>query len=172
MHRCRLNGSKMIKIFPSPKERDNTEYKPEIFATVYKKPSGKDVALEHPQIEACIYRLICLFDFVHYPYSKSFLPTKSFMPIPIFPLTHLILRSLYSLSTPPLSTTQILHLPISLFSSPFLSLNSFHTHFPHPVAAALNLPLHLCMKPLQPATPSFESPRSILSFSHTASSSS
>nr|CAN78760.1 hypothetical protein VITISV_016594 [Vitis vinifera] len=60
--RCRLNGSRIIKIFLGPKERDNTEYKLETFVVVYKKPSSQDVALEYPLTEAWIY------------HSKSFIP--------------------------------------------------------------------------------------------------
>lgn len=66
--RCRLNGSRIIKIFLGPKERDNTEYKLETFVVVYKKPSSQDVALEYPLTEAWIYH------------------SKSFVPISLLPM--------------------------------------------------------------------------------------
>lgn len=50
--RYRLDGSKIIKIFLDPKERNNTEYKLETFAGVYRKLSGKDVVFEYPITEA------------------------------------------------------------------------------------------------------------------------
>ncbi|CBI15467.3 hypothetical protein AAG906_014203 [Vitis piasezkii] len=50
--RYRLDGSKIIKIFLDPKERNNTEYKLETFAAVYRKLSGKDVVFEYPLTEA------------------------------------------------------------------------------------------------------------------------
>ncbi|KAF9593844.1 hypothetical protein IFM89_025629 [Coptis chinensis] len=48
----RLDGSKIMKVFLDPKERNNTEYKLETFAGVYRKLSGKDVVFEYPVIEA------------------------------------------------------------------------------------------------------------------------
>jgi hypothetical protein len=40
------------QVFLDPKERNNTEYKLETFAAVYRKLSGKDVAFEYPVAEA------------------------------------------------------------------------------------------------------------------------
>lgn len=50
--RYRLDGSKIIKIYLEPKERNNTEYKLETFSSVYKKLAGKDVVFEFPVTEA------------------------------------------------------------------------------------------------------------------------
>uniref|UniRef100_A0A1D1XEV1 40S ribosomal protein S7 n=1 Tax=Anthurium amnicola TaxID=1678845 RepID=A0A1D1XEV1_9ARAE len=50
--RYRIDGSKVIKIFLDPKERNNTEYKVDTFTAVYRKLSGKDVAFEYPMTEA------------------------------------------------------------------------------------------------------------------------
>ncbi len=50
--RYRLDGSKIIKIFLDPKARNDTEYKLETFAGVYRKLSGKDVVFEYPITEA------------------------------------------------------------------------------------------------------------------------
>ncbi|XAR51536.1 hypothetical protein NMG60_11006186 [Bertholletia excelsa] len=50
--RYRLDGSKIIKIFLDPKARNDTEYKLETFAGVYRKLSGKDVVFEYPVTEA------------------------------------------------------------------------------------------------------------------------
>ncbi|KAI3976572.1 hypothetical protein MKX01_008430 [Papaver californicum] len=47
-----LDGSKIIKIFLDPKERNNTEYKLETFSGVYRKLSGKDVVFEYPITDA------------------------------------------------------------------------------------------------------------------------
>ncbi|KAF2325764.1 hypothetical protein GH714_036732 [Hevea brasiliensis] len=41
--RYRIDGSKIMKVFLDPKERNNTEYKLDTFAAVYRKLSGKDV---------------------------------------------------------------------------------------------------------------------------------
>ncbi|XP_070682583.1 small ribosomal subunit protein eS7-like [Malus domestica] len=41
-----LDGSKTMKVFLDPKERNNTEYKLESFPAVYRKLSGKDVVFE------------------------------------------------------------------------------------------------------------------------------
>lgn len=41
-----------VQVFLDPKERNNTEYKLESFAAVYRKLSGKDVAFEFPITEA------------------------------------------------------------------------------------------------------------------------
>ncbi|EXC17064.1 40S ribosomal protein S7 [Morus notabilis] len=50
--RYRLDGSKIIKIFLDPKERNNTEYKLETLAGVYRKLTGKDIVFEYPITEA------------------------------------------------------------------------------------------------------------------------
>ncbi|XP_078160320.1 small ribosomal subunit protein eS7 [Carex rostrata] len=50
--RYRLDGSKLIKIFLDPKERNNTEYKLETFSSVYRKLCGKDVVFEYPVTES------------------------------------------------------------------------------------------------------------------------
>ncbi|CAL9040737.1 unnamed protein product [Musa banksii] len=50
--RYRLDGSKIIKIFLDPKERNNTEYKLETFTGVYRKLCGKDVVFEYPVTES------------------------------------------------------------------------------------------------------------------------
>ncbi|KAI5441794.1 ribosomal protein S7A, partial [Lathyrus oleraceus] len=50
--RYRVDGSKVMKVFLDPKERNNTEYKLETFAAVYRKLSGKDVVFEYPITEA------------------------------------------------------------------------------------------------------------------------
>ncbi|XP_004512907.1 small ribosomal subunit protein eS7-like [Cicer arietinum] len=50
--RYRVDGSKIMKVFLDPKERNNTEYKLETFAAVYRKLSGKDVVFEYPITEA------------------------------------------------------------------------------------------------------------------------
>ncbi|KAL6978168.1 40S ribosomal protein [Sarracenia purpurea var. burkii] len=50
--RYKLDGSKIIKIFLDPKARNDTEYKLETFAGVYRKLSGKDVVFEYPMTDA------------------------------------------------------------------------------------------------------------------------
>lgn len=50
--RYRLDGSKIIKIFLDPKERNNTEYKLETFSGVYRKLTGKDVVFDYPVTDA------------------------------------------------------------------------------------------------------------------------
>ncbi|KAA0058086.1 40S ribosomal protein S7-like [Cucumis melo var. makuwa] len=50
--RYKVDGSKIMKVFLDPKERNNTEYKLESFAAVYRKLSGKDVVFEYPITEA------------------------------------------------------------------------------------------------------------------------
>ncbi|XP_031481663.1 40S ribosomal protein S7 [Nymphaea colorata] len=49
--RYRLDGSKIMKVYLDPKERNNTEYKLETFSGVYRKLSGKDVVFEYPMTE-------------------------------------------------------------------------------------------------------------------------
>ncbi|KAI4389315.1 hypothetical protein MLD38_001552 [Melastoma candidum] len=50
--RYRLDGSKIIKIFLDPKERNNTEYKLETLGGVYRKLTGKDIVFDYPITEA------------------------------------------------------------------------------------------------------------------------
>ncbi|KAJ4827212.1 40S ribosomal protein [Turnera subulata] len=50
--RYRLDGSKIMKVYLDPKERNNTEAKLETFSAVYRKLSGKDVMFEFPVTEA------------------------------------------------------------------------------------------------------------------------
>ncbi|KMZ71812.1 40S ribosomal protein S7 [Zostera marina] len=50
--RYRVDGSKIIKVYLDPKERNNTEFKLETFSGVYRKLSGKDVVFEYPVTEA------------------------------------------------------------------------------------------------------------------------
>ncbi|KAK4350027.1 hypothetical protein RND71_029340 [Anisodus tanguticus] len=46
--RYRVDGSKIMKVYLDPKERNSTEYKLETFSAVYRKLSGKDVVFEYP----------------------------------------------------------------------------------------------------------------------------
>ncbi|KAF4373609.1 hypothetical protein F8388_025303 [Cannabis sativa] len=50
--RYRVDGSKIIKVYLDPKERNNTEYKLETLSGVYRKLTGKDVVFEYPITEA------------------------------------------------------------------------------------------------------------------------
>ncbi|MBA0740320.1 hypothetical protein Gogos_013529 [Gossypium gossypioides] len=50
--RYAIDGSKLMKVFLDPKERNNTEYKLETFSAVYRKLAGKDVVFEFPVTEA------------------------------------------------------------------------------------------------------------------------
>ncbi|XP_019189645.1 PREDICTED: 40S ribosomal protein S7-like [Ipomoea nil] len=50
--RYRLDGSKIMKVFLDPKQKNDTEYKLETFSAVYRKLSGKDVVFEYPLTEA------------------------------------------------------------------------------------------------------------------------
>ncbi|XP_014503944.1 40S ribosomal protein S7 [Vigna radiata var. radiata] len=50
--RFRIDGSKIVKVFLDPKERNNTEYKLETFSGVYRKLTGKDVVFDYPGTEA------------------------------------------------------------------------------------------------------------------------
>ncbi|KAK7271237.1 hypothetical protein RJT34_26968 [Clitoria ternatea] len=49
--RYRIDGSKITKVFLDTKERNNTEYKLETFAAVYRKFSGKEVVFDYPATE-------------------------------------------------------------------------------------------------------------------------
>ncbi|XP_028773787.1 40S ribosomal protein S7-like [Neltuma alba] len=50
--RYRVDGSKIMKVFLDPKERNNTEYKLGTFSGVYRKLTGKDVVFDYPITEA------------------------------------------------------------------------------------------------------------------------
>ena len=49
--RCRLDGSKLLKVHLDPKDQVNMETKLDTFATVYKKLTNKDVVFEFPVME-------------------------------------------------------------------------------------------------------------------------
>eukprot|EP00891_Asterochloris_glomerata_P004952 jgi/Astpho2/4952/Aster-06687 len=49
--RFKLDGSKTLKVYLDPKERNSTEYKLDTFAGVYKRLTGKDVVFEFPVTE-------------------------------------------------------------------------------------------------------------------------
>eukprot|EP00245_Coleochaete_scutata_P007504 TRINITY_DN22933_c0_g1_i1.p2 TRINITY_DN22933_c0_g1~~TRINITY_DN22933_c0_g1_i1.p2 ORF type:complete len:195 (-),score=53.70 TRINITY_DN22933_c0_g1_i1:651-1235(-) len=46
--RYRVDGSRVMRIYLDPKERNSTEYKLETFGGVYKKLTGKEVTFEFP----------------------------------------------------------------------------------------------------------------------------
>ncbi|CAL1384882.1 unnamed protein product [Linum trigynum] len=46
--RYRLDGSKIMKVYLDPKEKNSTEFKLEAFSKVYRKLTGKDVVFEYP----------------------------------------------------------------------------------------------------------------------------
>ena len=50
--RYRLDGSRILKVYLDPKDRNTTEYKLDTFAGVYKKMTGKEVTFEFPVAES------------------------------------------------------------------------------------------------------------------------
>lgn len=50
--RFRLDGSRLLKVYLDPKDRNTTEYKLDTFAGVYKKLTGKEVTFEFPVAES------------------------------------------------------------------------------------------------------------------------
>ncbi|KAF2284516.1 hypothetical protein GH714_026005 [Hevea brasiliensis] len=64
--RYRIDGSKIMKVFLDPKERNNTEYKLDTFAAVYRKLSGKDVVFEFPELKFSLYLSEKNFEDVYY----------------------------------------------------------------------------------------------------------
>jgi len=50
--RYRVDGSKVLKVYLDPKDRNSTEYKLDTFSGVYKKLTGKDVTFEYPVTES------------------------------------------------------------------------------------------------------------------------
>ncbi|OMO80223.1 Ribosomal protein S7e [Corchorus capsularis] len=50
--RYQIDGSKIMKVFLDPKEKNNTEYKLATFAGIYRKLTEKDVVFEYPVTEA------------------------------------------------------------------------------------------------------------------------
>ncbi|XP_024364673.1 small ribosomal subunit protein eS7 [Physcomitrium patens] len=50
--RYRLDGSRIMRVYLDPKERNSTEYKLETYSGVYKKLTGKEVTFEYPIQEA------------------------------------------------------------------------------------------------------------------------
>ena len=50
--RFRLDGSRLLKVYLDPKDRNTTEYKLDTFAGVFKKLTGKEVTFEFPVAES------------------------------------------------------------------------------------------------------------------------
>jgi small subunit ribosomal protein S7e len=50
--RFRLDGSRLLKVYLDPKDRNTTEYKLDTFAGVYKKLTGKEVTFEFSVAES------------------------------------------------------------------------------------------------------------------------
>ena len=50
--RYRLDGSRIMRVYLDPKERNSTEFKLETYSGVYKKLTGKEVTFEYPVQEA------------------------------------------------------------------------------------------------------------------------
>ena len=48
--RCRIDGSKQLKVFLDPKDQVNVETKLDTFATVYKELTTKEVTFEFPVV--------------------------------------------------------------------------------------------------------------------------
>eukprot|EP01113_Clastostelium_recurvatum_P030691 TRINITY_DN3751_c0_g1_i1.p1 TRINITY_DN3751_c0_g1~~TRINITY_DN3751_c0_g1_i1.p1 ORF type:complete len:197 (-),score=70.54 TRINITY_DN3751_c0_g1_i1:53-643(-) len=46
--RVRLDGSRLLKVYLDRKDQQNTEYKLDTFATVYRKLTGKQVVFQYP----------------------------------------------------------------------------------------------------------------------------
>lgn len=47
--RYRLDGSRLLKVYLDPKDRNTTEYKLDTFAGVYKKLTGKECSFQFPE---------------------------------------------------------------------------------------------------------------------------